>query len=230
LNRASPPSRKRILVVDDSSLVRLYYRDTLEKAGFEVEQAINGIEAMEKVLVQPFDLAIVDVNMPRMDGFSFLRTLRSSPGDVATLPALVITTEAGEQDVAAARAAGANFYLVKPLSQQDLLRHAAALSGAPPVNALHEQFIAEARELIHQATDDLIAVEREGFAPERIDRVFRAFHTLKGSGGGGRSAGDGCDIARRRRPARRDPRRKARGQPRRSSTKRSPVSIRLRDG
>ena len=51
------------------------------------------------------------------------------------------------------------------------------------MNALHEQFIAEARELIHQATDDLIAMEREGFALERIDRVFRAFHTLKGSAG-----------------------------------------------
>ena len=127
----SPLSRKRILVVDDSSLVRLYYRDTLEKAGFEVEQAINGIEAMEKVLVQPFDLAIVDVNMPRMDGFSFLRTLRRGAADVATLPALVITTEAGEDDLRAARAAGANFYLVKPVSQQDLVRHAAILSGAP---------------------------------------------------------------------------------------------------
>ena len=44
-------AKTRILVVDDSSLVRLYYRSTLEKAGFEVEQAINGIEAMEKVLV-----------------------------------------------------------------------------------------------------------------------------------------------------------------------------------
>ena len=51
------------------------------------------------------------------------------------------------------------------------------------MNGLHEQFVAEARELIHQATDDLIAVEREGFALERIERVFRAFHTLKGSAG-----------------------------------------------
>jgi two-component system, chemotaxis family, sensor kinase CheA len=51
------------------------------------------------------------------------------------------------------------------------------------VNALNEQFIAEARELIHQATEDLIAVEHEGFVLERIDRVFRAFHTLKGSAG-----------------------------------------------
>jgi two-component system chemotaxis sensor kinase CheA len=51
------------------------------------------------------------------------------------------------------------------------------------MNALHEQFVAEARELIQQATDDLIALEREGFAIERIDRIFRAFHTLKGSAG-----------------------------------------------
>jgi two-component system chemotaxis response regulator CheY len=123
--------QRRILVVDDSSLVRLYYRDTLEKAGFQVEQAINGIEAMEKLLAQPFDLVIVDVNMPRMDGFSFLRMLRRSAPDIATLPALVITTEAGEQDVDAARAAGANFYLVKPVSQPDLVRHTAVLSGAP---------------------------------------------------------------------------------------------------
>jgi two-component system chemotaxis response regulator CheY len=68
--------KARILLVDDSSLVRLYYRSTLEKAGFEVEMAINGIEAMERVLSQPFDLVIVDINMPRMDGFTFLRSLR----------------------------------------------------------------------------------------------------------------------------------------------------------
>jgi two-component system, chemotaxis family, sensor kinase CheA len=51
------------------------------------------------------------------------------------------------------------------------------------VNALQEQFIIEARELIHQAIDDLIALERDGASQERIDRVFRAFHTLKGSAG-----------------------------------------------
>jgi two-component system chemotaxis response regulator CheY len=127
----SGAARKRILVVDDSSLVRLYYRRALEKAGFEVEQAINGVEAMEKVLAQDFDLAIVDINMPRMDGFSFIRALRRTP-DVATLPALIVTTEAGAQDVEDARAAGANFYLVKPLSESDLTRYAAALAGMPP--------------------------------------------------------------------------------------------------
>jgi two-component system chemotaxis response regulator CheY len=133
MGEAVPPSGAspmRILVVDDSSLVRLYYRDVLEKCGFEVEQAINGVEAMEKVLARPFDLLIVDVNMPRMDGFSFLRALRRSPADVATLPVLVITTEAGQQDIGEARAAGANFYLVKPVSEADLRRHAGALAGS----------------------------------------------------------------------------------------------------
>src|SRR6476660_1134454 len=95
----------RVLVVDDSSLVRLYYRSALEKAGFEVEQAINGIEAMERALSQQFDLVIVDINMPRMDGLSFVRALRRCATDVATLPALMISTEADIQDIAAARAA-----------------------------------------------------------------------------------------------------------------------------
>jgi two-component system chemotaxis response regulator CheY len=131
VDQASTAPRMRVLIVDDSALVRLYYRDVLGKAGFEVEQAINGIEAMEKVLAQGFDLVIVDVNMPRMDGFTFLRTLRRSASEVAMLPALVITTEAGRQDIDDARMAGANFYLVKPVSEVDLLRHAAVLMGAP---------------------------------------------------------------------------------------------------
>jgi two-component system chemotaxis response regulator CheY len=124
-------ARLRVLIVDDSSLVRLYYRDALEKGGFDTEQAINGIEAMEKALAQHFDLIIVDVNMPRMDGFSFVRTLRRSTGDVATVPTLMITTEAGAEDMNDARLSGANFYLVKPVSEADLVRHVAMLAGAP---------------------------------------------------------------------------------------------------
>jgi two-component system, chemotaxis family, chemotaxis protein CheY len=130
IEKAPITPRLRVLVVDDSSLARLYYRNILAKAGFEVEQAINGIEAMEKVLAQAFDLLIVDVNMPRMDGFSFLRDLRRAAPEVATVPALVISTESSDQDVHDARTAGANFYLVKPVSEADVLRHANVLTGA----------------------------------------------------------------------------------------------------
>jgi two-component system chemotaxis response regulator CheY len=124
------PPKARVLVVDDSSLVRLYYRSALEKAGFIVEQAINGIEAMEKVLSEPFDLVIVDVNMPRMDGFTFLRSLRSGAAEMGALPALMISTESEMQDVTEARAAGANFYLVKPVAEEELVRHVCVLTGA----------------------------------------------------------------------------------------------------
>lgn len=125
-------SRGRVLVVDDSSLVRLYCRDVLQRAGFEVDQAINGLEAMEKVLEATFDLVIVDVNMPGMDGMSFVRTLRRSGLPLASLPSLIISTEAAQQDRDDARAAGANYYLVKPVSEADLVRHAAVLTGSPP--------------------------------------------------------------------------------------------------
>ena len=96
---------------------------------FPVEQAINGIEAIEKAQAQTFDLVVVDVNMPKMDGFSFLRALRRGSPSVATLPALVITTESSEYDLDDARTAGASFYLIKPVSEANLLRHAAVLTG-----------------------------------------------------------------------------------------------------
>jgi two-component system chemotaxis response regulator CheY len=125
-------SRKRVLVIDDASLVRLYYRDALERAGFQVDEALNGIEALEKLLVEPADLLIVDINMPKMDGLTFLKVLRRQELPTASIPALVTSTEAGPQDIEAARAAGANFYLVKPIAQDELIAYTAMLCGEPP--------------------------------------------------------------------------------------------------
>lgn len=121
----------RILVVDDASLVRLYYRDILRRAGYRVDEALNGLEALEKLLVAPVDLILVDVNMPKMDGMTFLRTLRRQAMPLAATPALVTSTEASPRDAALARAAGANFYLVKPVSRETLLTYAALLCEAP---------------------------------------------------------------------------------------------------
>ena len=122
---------KRILVVDDASLVRRFYRDALERAGFAVDEALNGVEALEKVLAEPSDLLIVDVNMPQMDGITFLRTLRRQSAALSSLPSLVISTEAARQDAAAARTAGANFYLVKPVSRERLVEHVSIMCGLP---------------------------------------------------------------------------------------------------
>ena len=122
-------NRIRILVVDDASLVRLYYRTTLERAGFNVDEALNGVEALEKLLTTPVDLVIVDVNMPQMDGFSFVEALRRQELPLASTPALIASTERGPQDFDASRAAGANFYLVKPVSDELLVQYASMLSG-----------------------------------------------------------------------------------------------------
>ena len=125
------PSKKRVLVIDDAGLVRLYYRGILEDAGYQVDEALNGLEGIEKLLQQPADLLIVDVNMPQMDGISFLKLLRRQAPPLSATPALVASSEAGEQDQHAACAAGANGYLVKALGRETLLEYAALLCGSP---------------------------------------------------------------------------------------------------
>jgi two-component system, chemotaxis family, chemotaxis protein CheY len=123
--------KMRILVVDDANLVRLYYRQILEDAGFEVEEALNGIEALEKLLVSPADALVVDINMPRMDGVTFLSALRRQTLPLSSIPALVTSTESKAEDLATARAAGANFYCAKPIGREDLTRAMAMFCGVP---------------------------------------------------------------------------------------------------
>ena len=129
---------------------------TLEKAGFEVEQAINGIEAMERALSQPFDLVIVDVNMPRMDGFSFLRALRRVRGrcrDAAGADDFHRIGNAGCR-----RRQGGRRQFLSGQAGRGSRTGSTCLRphGSRIVSALQEQFVTEARELIRQATDDLI--------------------------------------------------------------------------
>jgi two-component system, chemotaxis family, chemotaxis protein CheY len=126
------PSPKTILVVDDAALVRVYYRSILEGAGFSVDEALNGLEALERLLTKAVDLLIVDINMPQMDGLSFLRTLRRKDHPMAATPALVTSTERAEADFDAARAAGANYYPVKPIEREQLVELARTLCGVPP--------------------------------------------------------------------------------------------------
>jgi two-component system chemotaxis response regulator CheY len=118
----------QILIVDDATVVRLYYRQILEREGYHVEEAINGIEGLEKVMQKSFDLCIVDVNMPMMDGYSFLRTLRREPVTPA-IPALMTSSEAAPEDRRRALLAGANAYLIKPVAQAQLARYVAAMLG-----------------------------------------------------------------------------------------------------
>ncbi|HYD29312.1 MAG TPA: response regulator [Azospirillaceae bacterium] len=120
-----------MLIVDDAATVRLYYRQVLETAGFAVEEAVNGMEALEKALSRPFDLLVVDVNMPRMDGYTLLRKVREAP-DLRAVPAVMISTEAQAGDARRAYEAGANLYLVKPVRPEVLALDVRLMTGVPP--------------------------------------------------------------------------------------------------
>jgi two-component system, chemotaxis family, chemotaxis protein CheY len=120
---------KRILIVDDAATVRMYHRSILDTAGYAVDEAVNGIEALEKSLQTAFDLYVVDINMPKLDGYGFLRELRAQ--DIVQAPAIMVSTEAASNDRTQAYAAGANAYLVKPLRPEQLLTHVKLLIGGP---------------------------------------------------------------------------------------------------
>lgn len=124
----------RILVIDDAATVRMYHRKILGDAGWQTDEAINGLEALEKVNNQPpdepFDLYVVDINMPKMDGYAFVRELRRH-ASVRQAPVMMVSTEAQSQDTSTAFDAGANCYLIKPAKPQELVLTAALLLGDP---------------------------------------------------------------------------------------------------
>jgi two-component system, chemotaxis family, chemotaxis protein CheY len=125
----------RVLIVDDATTVRMFYRDVLEGAGFAVDEAVNGFEALERTAETSYDLLVVDINMPKMDGYTFLRRLRRQPDPIA-VPAIMISTESKDEDRSRAFSAGANLYLVKPVKPDVLANHARLMTGVPAVEAI----------------------------------------------------------------------------------------------
>jgi len=124
----STQQQKKVLIVDDGITMRMYYRDVLEKAGFIVEEAANGVEGLEKVLAGRFDLAVVDINMPKMNGYEFVRQLRKDPAS-QSIPVMTVSTEDQERDKVKAYEAGANFYMVKPIRPDELEQVARLFTG-----------------------------------------------------------------------------------------------------
>ncbi len=110
----------RILAVDDSAAMRQMVGITLTGAGHHVEQAVDGVQALQIAERQKFDLVITDVNMPNMDGITLVRELRARAG-YRFVPLLVLTTEATVERKQQGKAAGATGWLVKPFNPDRLL-------------------------------------------------------------------------------------------------------------
>ncbi len=112
----------KILVVDDSPIVRNLHSVMLKSAGFEVTEAENGYDALEKSHKDQFDLMVVDINMPKMDGFTFCKEIRATEAHQNT-PIIIVSTEAEADDKMQGFKAGANLYLVKPVKQEELIEN-----------------------------------------------------------------------------------------------------------
>ncbi len=117
---------KRVMVVDDSKTVRMYHGSLLKEMGFEVVEAENGMEAMERSLNGDISLYLVDVNMPIMDGYSFVQEIRNEPA-YATTPIIMITTQAHEEDKVEAFKVGANLFETKPIKPEVLKNYLSIL-------------------------------------------------------------------------------------------------------
>lgn len=110
---------KRILTVDDSASVRQMVCFTLRKAGYDVQEAVDGKDGLEKVSASKFDLLITDLNMPNLDGIGFITGVRKTAGYSFT-PILMLSTESQPEKKDAGRKAGATGWIVKPFDANQL--------------------------------------------------------------------------------------------------------------
>lgn len=111
---------KKILIVDDSASVRTVAKIALGKAGYETAEASNGEEALQRLSGERVHLIVSDVNMPVMDGISFLKEVKAIPQYKFT-PVIMLTTEAGQDMKERGRQAGAKAWITKPFQPHTLV-------------------------------------------------------------------------------------------------------------
>jgi two-component system sensor histidine kinase and response regulator WspE len=129
--RAAAAGKKRVLIVDDSLTVREVERRLLENAGYEVATAIDGVDGWNKLTVQPFDLLVSDVDMPRMNGIDLVRAVKTDPL-LKELPVMIVSYKDREEDRLRGLEAGANYYLTKgSFHDESLLAAVRDLIGGP---------------------------------------------------------------------------------------------------
>lgn len=111
---------KKILAVDDSLSIRKSLSFILSQEGYEVVEAEDGVDALEKAQAEKFALIITDINMPRMDGIELTKQIRQTQGYKFT-PIIALTTENQQEKMEEGKAAGATGWIVKPFTSEKLL-------------------------------------------------------------------------------------------------------------
>ncbi|QQA41894.1 response regulator [Pelagovum pacificum] len=120
--------KPRVLAIDDSRTIRELLRACLENAGFDVSSAVDGVDGVAQFPDVAPDVVITDINMPKLDGFGVIDSIRK--GDVnRSVPILVLTTESAPELKARARDAGATGWIVKPFDDTSLVNVLKRVTG-----------------------------------------------------------------------------------------------------
>jgi two-component system, sensor histidine kinase and response regulator len=193
----------RILVVEDNAVNQLITRELLERRGAHVEVADNGRRAIDLATTQTFDLVLMDVMMPEVDGLEATRRLRADPA-TAALPIIGLTANVNRSDLADCLAAGMNAHVGKPIVPGDLfarltewlpattVTHGTARIPAPAFDATlararygdDDALLSHLLEVFIDAEADCMVRLRTALADQRLDEARRICHTLKGLAAG----------------------------------------------
>ena len=111
---------KKILAVDDSISIRKSISFVLTQEGYEVVEAVDGVDGLAKAKEDKFNLVITDINMPKMDGIEMIKQIRQTEGYKFT-PIIALTTENQDSKMQEGKAAGATGWIVKPFTSEKLL-------------------------------------------------------------------------------------------------------------
>jgi two-component system, chemotaxis family, sensor kinase CheA len=124
----TPEKRLRVLLVEDSPIARATETALVRALGHAVDEAVDGVDGLEKLSVQAYDLVLADIQMPRMDGFEMTRRVKADPA-TSKIPVVILTSLASPEDKRRGLDAGADAYLVKgELSAETLAQTLARLS------------------------------------------------------------------------------------------------------
>lgn len=111
---------KKILIVEDDQHIRKLLNILIRKEDIQIDEAVEGNEALEKLASNTYDLVILDIMMPNVDGFQILKSMRETPATVA-LPVIIVTAKTEDKDLMKGYSMGANYYITKPFEPQDLI-------------------------------------------------------------------------------------------------------------
>lgn len=160
----------KILIVDDEQKIRELVKKYAAFEGYEVEEAENGMQAIDKARDREYDLIVMDVMMPELDGFSAVKEIRKH----SRVPVIMLSARGEEYDRIHGFEAGVDDYVVKPFSPKELMLRVTAVLGrvTPGAGNAHEEYVAEGLRIDFTARQVEVDGEGKALSPREYELLF----------------------------------------------------------